>query len=89
MIESYHFSLLIVGTTFSIKTLTPFGLVHYAIRIIWTSPFPMLGVPGVFLLHDYFIWNCNSCKQTVKTLIRRGSAFQTLLMLTAADVKCM
>ena len=38
--------------------------------INWTSPFPISGVSRV-PFRFYFIPNRNSCKQTVKTLIRR------------------
>ena len=41
-----------------------------SILINWTSPFPILGVYGVFF-HFYSISNRYSCWQTVKTLIRR------------------
>ena len=41
-----------------------------SILINWTSPFPILGVPGV-LFHFYSISNRYSCQQTVKTLITR------------------
>ena len=45
-------------------------LVDLSSRINWMSPFPILGVSGV-LFHCHFIFDRNSCTQTVKTLIRR------------------
>ena len=50
--------------------LTRICLVDFSILIKWASPFPISGVSGL-LLHLYLIFNRNSCKQTVKTLIRR------------------
>ena len=44
--------------------------VDYSILINWSSPFPILGVAGV-IFHFYLIFDRNSYKQTVKTLIRR------------------
>ena len=41
-----------------------------SILINWMSPFPILGVSGV-RVHFYSSSNRNSCRQTVKTLIRR------------------
>ena len=39
-------------------------LVDFSNLINWTSPFPILGVSGV-IFHFYFIFDRNSCKQTV------------------------
>ena len=55
----------------------PVSTVHFilicqidlSLLISWTNPSPNLGVSGV-LFHFCFILNRNSCKQTVKTLIR-------------------
>ena len=49
--------------------LTHICLMDFPILINWVSPFPFLGVSGV-LFQFYSILNRNSCKQTVKTLIR-------------------
>ena len=50
--------------------LTQICLVDSSILINWMSPFPILVVSGVFFNFYYFSTR-NSCKQTVKTLIRR------------------
>ena len=50
--------------------LTHICLVELSILMNWTSSFPILGVSGV-LFHFYSVSNRYSCKQTVKTLIRR------------------
>ena len=52
-------------------SLTHICLVGFSCLINWTSPFPNLEVSAeLFCFH--FISNRNSCKQTVKTLIRRS-----------------
>ena len=45
-------------------------IMDFSIPINWMSPFPNLGMSGAFFYFD-FIFNRISCKQTVKTLIRR------------------
>ena len=50
--------------------ITHICLMDFSILINWTSPFWIIGVSDV-LFHFYSISNRNSCKQTVKTLIRR------------------
>ena len=50
--------------------LTHISLVDYSSLIYWMNPFPILGVAGE-PFHFYSISNRNSCKRTLKTLIRR------------------
>ena len=52
------------------QLLTYISLVDCSTHIYWTSPFPILGVAGE-LFYFYAISNRNSCKQTVKSQIRR------------------
>ena len=47
-----------------------FWPVDLSIRIIWMSPFQVLGVSGVCFIFTVFSIDWNLCKQTVKTLIR-------------------
>ena len=52
-----------------------------SILIIWMSPFRISEVSGV-LFHFYFIFDRNSCQQTVKTLIRRRVLRRLILVYT-------
>ena len=52
-----------------------------AILINWMNAFPVLGVSGL-LLHFFSIFNRNSCKQTVKTLIRRRILWHLIWVCT-------
>ena len=51
--------------------LTQISRTDFPILIHWVSPFVIKGVSGVFFFHICSTCNWNSCKQTVKTLIRR------------------
>ena len=50
--------------------LTHLCRMHFSILIIWTSPFPNLGVLGG-IFHFYSNFKRNFCEQTVENLIRR------------------
>ena len=54
--------------------------VDFAILINWMSPFPILVVPGV-PFHFHFIFDRNSCKQTVEILIRRRVLWRLIICL--------
>ena len=63
-------SIIFLGFLSLLFSLSHICLLDFSILINWTSPFRILGVSGV-RFHFYSILNRSSCKQTVKTLIRR------------------
>ena len=66
----YKFLIIDFSHSLSLLTeLTHICLVDPPILIKWASPFPILGVSDVHF-HFHSILNRDSCKQTVKTLIR-------------------
>ena len=68
-----------IESVYEQQWLTHICLMDYSILISWTSPFPILGAPGV-IFYFYFILDSNFWNQTVQNLIR-GRVLRRLIWI--------